>query len=92
MIEISNKDLNLICGGTNFLNVVEGALIGGVVEGFIGFFLAGPPGMVAGVCHGVMEGAGYAIIYEGAHGVIDLAHSQGEAPAFPMTGLVFVHR
>lgn len=81
MREINNEELINVNGGRNFFTVIEGALLGGLVEGFIGFFIAGPAGMVVGFGHGVYDGAAFGVVYEGAHGLVEITHPElGPSP------------
>ena len=74
MRNIKQTEIQTISAGANprILNVAGGALFGGIVEGVAGFSVAGPPGFVAGFLHGLMDGAGSAMIYEAGTGLADM--------------------
>lgn len=82
MKELSRDELLLVFGGKNcfskLFDVVGGALFGGVIEGFLGFCVGGPPGMIIGFGHGLYEGAAVTVIYEGAMGLTETLHPELE--------------
>lgn len=76
MKELCEQDILSISGGKKFFEVLGGALFGGIIEGFLGFFVAGPPGFVVGFGHGVYEGAAVALLYEGGMGMVETLHTK----------------
>lgn len=81
MQEMDDLMLKAVGGGRNFFSVLEGALFGAVVEGFIGFCTAGPAGLAVGIVHGLYDGAAFGVIYEGSHGLVELANPEwGPSP------------
>lgn len=76
MKELNNEEVILISGGKKFFEVLGGALIGGIVEGFLGFCVAGPAGMVVGFGHGLYEGAAVTLVYEGGVGLVETFHPE----------------
>lgn len=80
MRTLNNQEIISISGGKSFFSkivtVAAGSLFTGIIEGFAGFMVAGPVGFAVGFGHGAIEGAGGALIYEGAMGLTETLHPE----------------
>lgn len=64
---LDDSQISLVSGGKpKIFNVISSTVIGGVV----GFFVGGPPGMIAGA----ITGAGGGLVKEGAYGIAEITH------------------
>ena len=76
MRELNREEVLCVSGGKKLFAVVSSALLGGIIEGFVGFAMGGPAGAVVGFRHGIYDGLAVGIIEESAQGLIETLHPE----------------